>query len=170
MRSRNEARYYTFNEWSTAKWIIESNNQVTIQKRISYDFGYACNQLIDHDEATLNWAKDVLAYFDTYIKIAKIYCKHYLNSWGQSIKFLWSEIRKFKYYREINKLYSLVIARLHKIHKQSTFSSIAAIRKFRKDHGFTRPDGHGRVSRTNKINHNMRRYERSLNHVERIQL
>ncbi len=83
------ATYYTIEDWSIANFIMRTHQ----------------DDSLDHRLVDISWARQVQAYFRTYIRIARIYCRHYLGSWGESIRHLWSRIRSFRSVRDMDDLH-----------------------------------------------------------------
>ena len=80
-----ETRFYTFEDWSIARWIISSN--------------------LPHRRCDLVWAQQVIGYFKEYMKTAKLYMRHFTKgSWHLAVKCLWENIRRFSHPNEIHGL------------------------------------------------------------------
>ena len=78
-------KYYTLEDISIAKWMLETKN------------------FLDHGIA-IPWAEKVVAWNKTFLKIAKVYAQHFCNGYDVAVKILWINIRRFRRATDIFKL------------------------------------------------------------------
>jgi hypothetical protein len=76
---------YSFSDWADALWILE--REFTVDTK---------NRRDSFNDYTLDWARDVVAFFASIIKSAKVIKRNVksVRTWGSALRIAWSQVRK----------------------------------------------------------------------------